>query len=362
MQTEGLNDVFEVFSSQLGDSKNADYLKDLFKEAYLKHDNLADATRFLANALFSEYGLVIVDANDRDLKKEFVPIIKDELLNQTSHKAVSETNKLLSKSYNIQVNPRKINLFYIIKDLRERIVFEEGVYKVLNTEFVWSQKEILKEVLDFPERFSPNVIMRPLYQEIILPNLCYIGGGGEIAYWFQLKAYFEKVNIPFPILLLRNSVLIQTENQKKKLENLKISKTDIFLKRHTFINKKVREISNIDIDFSTQRKHLEKQFLDLYKLAEETDKSFLGAVKAQEIKQLKGLKNLEKRLLKAQKNKLSDQVFRMTEIQNELFPNQSLQERNTNFAQFYLEHGTQLIPSLIKSLEPLKGEFLILSL
>lgn len=358
--TEGLQEVFDVFSSELGHTKNAEVLKELFKKSYLEHDNLADAIRFLANALFADYGLVIVDANEQELKKEFIPIFRDELLNQTSYKSVAKTNEALSKNYNIQVNPREINLFYINENTRERIVFEDAVYKVLNTDIVWNKSELIKHLDEVPERFSPNVIMRPLYQEVILPNLCYIGGGGEIAYWFQLKEYFNTVNIPFPVLLLRNSVLIQTESQQKKLQNLNISKEDIFLKRNSFINKKVREISNIDIDFSAQKKHLELQFKDLYKLAELTDKSFLGAVKSQEIKQLKGLGNLEKRLLKAQKKKLSDQVFRMTEIQNELFPSQSLQERNANFSEFYLEYGDQLIPNLVDALNPLKAEFLLL--
>jgi uncharacterized protein YllA (UPF0747 family) len=163
-------------------------------------------------------------------------------------------------------------------------------------------------------------------------------------------------------LLLRNSVLIKTEKQAEKLQNLSISNKDLFLKRDTFINKKVREISNIDIDFTSQKKHLVKQFKDLYKVAEQTDKSFLGAVKAQEIKQLKGLDTLEKRLLKAQKKVLSDQVSRMTELQNQLFPNGSLQERNLNFSEVYLEHGRELIEILLDNLQPLKGEFLVLEI
>ncbi|MFI1771419.1 bacillithiol biosynthesis cysteine-adding enzyme BshC [Thalassobellus citreus] len=366
LNTGGLEAVFNLLSKELGTTKNAEYLKKLFEKAYLKHQNLADATRFLANELFKDYGLVIIDANDKGLKKQFIPFIEDELLNQTSFKEVSETNKRISalpnESYGIQVNPRDINLFYLKENLRERIVFEDGIYKVLNTDIQWSKSEILKEVLDFPERFSPNVIMRPLYQEVILPNLCYVGGGGEIAYWFQLKQFFNKVNVPFPMLLLRNSVLIKSESQSKKLQNLNISDEDVFLKRDTFINKKVREISNIEIDFSKQKETLENQFEALFKLAEQTDKSFLGAVKAQEVKQIKGLETLEKRLLKAQKKKLSDQVLRMTDIQNELFPNQSLQERNTNFSEFYLEYGDQLIPKLIETLKPLQGEFIILTL
>jgi bacillithiol biosynthesis cysteine-adding enzyme BshC len=365
LSTEGLHEVLELFAQDLGESANAKTLKQLFDDAYLKHDNLADATRFLANTLFKDYGLVIVDANARALKQLFIPYVEKELTQQISHSTVGATNDTLAgtcDAYNIQVNPRDINLFYITKNLRERIVFEDGIFKVLNTTLQWDKRELIKHLNEMPERFSPNVIMRPLYQEVILPNLCYIGGGGELAYWLQLKAYFKAVTIPFPMLLLRNSVLIKTEKQAEKLNKLNISNTDIFLKRDAFINRKVRQISNIDIDFSEQKKHLKSQFGNLYKLAEQTDGSFIGAVKAQEEKQLKGLNKLEKRLLKAQKKALSDQVSRMTDIQNELFPNGSLQERNTNFSEFYLEYGSQLIPALIAALKPLHQEFTILTL
>lgn len=366
LSTEGLEAVFNQFSLEIGSSKNANSIRSLFKEAYLNHENLADATRFLANQLFKEYGLVIIDANCKDLKKQFIPFMEDELLHQTAFKNVSETNtqinELANQPYGIQVNPREINLFYLAKNLRERIILEDGNYKINNTSISWSESELLKHLYEYPERFSPNVVMRPLYQEVILPNLCYIGGGGELAYWFQLKQFFNKVEVPFPILLLRNSVLIQSETQSQKLEKLNISNEELFLKRHAFINKKVREISNIDIDFSEQKTVLKQQFEAFYVLAEQTDISFLGAVKAQEVKQLKGIDVLEKRLLKAQKRKLSDQVFRMTELQNELFPSGSLQERNANFSEFYLEYGENLIPELMKNLNPLKGGFIFLKL
>jgi uncharacterized protein YllA (UPF0747 family) len=223
----------------------------------------------------------------------------------------------------------------------------------------FTKKELLEELQTYPERFSPNVVARPLYQEVILPNLCYIGGGGELAYWLQLKASFQAMEVPFPILLLRNSVLIITEKQDEKLDKLNISHEDIFLKRHSLINKKIREVSNIDIDFSPQKKFLEEQFKGMYDLAEQTDKSFLGAVKAQEVKQKKGLDKLEKRLLKAQKRKLEDHVVRLTDIQNQLFPGQSLQERQLNFSELYLEYGEELIPMLLKHLNPLDLNFTI---
>lgn len=361
LNLEDLDHVFEVFASQLDKSKNAQALKALFKSAYLEHQNLTDATRFLVNHLFSAYGLVILDGNDKDLKRLFIPYIENELLNQTSFKKVSKTNDDINRlGYKIQVNPREINLFYLKEGLRERIIFENEVYKVMNTRLSWSKSEILKEVSDFPERFSPNVIMRPLYQEAILPNLCYIGGGGELAYWLQLKSNFEAQNVVFPILLLRNSVLIITQKQKQKLEKLNLSFENLFLNQDDLITKITKEISDINIDFSPQKIHLKKQFEDLYQLAEQTDKSFKGAVAAQEVKQIKGLENLEKRLLKAQKRKLNAVLERVIELHNELFPNQSLQERNINFSEFYLEYGKDLIPKLIENLQPLKDEFLIL--
>lgn len=361
--TEGLDAVLEVISSEFGAAKNAEQLKIWFKEAYLNHPNLADATRYLANELFGAHGLVILDSDHRDLKRLFIPNIEKELVEQTAFKKVSETNKTLEDlGLKIQVNPREINFFYIDKGLRARIVFEDNTFKVNNTAITWTKSEMLKHLYEVPERFSPNVIMRPLYQEVILPNLCYTGGGGEMIYWLQLKSNFEAQGVTFPMLLLRNSALVKTRKQSEKLEKLYISDKDLFLKRSSFINKKIRKISNIDIDFSQQIQHLEDQFKDLYQLAEQTDKSFVGAVKAQEVKQIKGLKNLEKRLLKAQKRKLVDQIERCTVLQEQLFPNESLQERNTNFSELYLEYGDQLIPKLLKSLSPLKGEFLVLTI
>lgn len=363
LDLDDLNHVFEAFASQLNTSSNAETLKQLFKEAYLEHQDLTQAMRYLVNALFKEYGLVIVDGNDSALKRLFIPYIETELTQQISFAKVTLANEQLNAldgNYKIQVNPREINLFYIKQGLRERIVEQEGVYRVHNSNITWNQTEILQELNEFPERFSPNVIMRPLYQEVILPNLCYIGGGGELAYWLQLKLNFEAQNVVFPMLLLRNSVLITTEKQKEKLKKLDVTINDLFLNQDDLMTKVTKAISKVAIDFSSQKAHLQQQFEALYALAEATDKSFKGAVAAQERKQIKGLENLEKRLLKAQKRKLNDHLERVKEIQNELFPNHSLQERNMNFSEFYLEYGNTFISKLISELQPLKGEFLIL--
>ncbi len=360
LSTKGFDVVFNEFSKLLDHSENAVYIKQIFRKAYVEHENLSDATRYLVNELFGIYGLVIIDGDSVALKKQFAPTVKDELLNNTSFNEVSKTSENLGRNYKIQVNPREINLFYLKDVIRERIIYENNHYKVNNTPIIFSKNEILDEVSLHPERFSPNVIMRPLYQETVLPNLCYIGGGGELAYWFQLKNYFESVNTPFPILLLRNSALLATQKQVEKLDKLDISISEIFKNQSDLINQKVKEISDIEIDFSSQKAYLQEKFNDLKELAKQTDKSFIGAVNAQEKKQLNGLDKLEQRLLKAQKRKLSDVVQRITLIQNELFPNYSLEERTRNFSEVYLEVGDELIPNLMNLLDPLRLKFSII--
>jgi len=289
LQNKGLEKVFEILSTQIGNSTNALTLKELFTKAYLTHNSLTEATRSLANSLFGDHGLVIIDGDDVALKKLLVPYVKKDIFENVAFKKVTQTIadiNALEKTYGVQVNPREINYFYLKDGLRERIIEKNGNFLVKDTDLLFTKTQLLEELEAHPERFSPNVIARPLYQEVILPNLCYIGGGGEIAYWLELKKSFEAMQIPFPMLLLR---------------------------------------------------------------------------KAQEVKQKKGLDNLEKRLLKAQKRKLKDQVVRMTELQNALFPNQSLQERNTNFSELYLEMGEELILLLLKALKPLKTEFVVLT-
>lgn len=363
--TQTLDNVFKFFDNSIGIGEYASQLKRLFTDSYLKNKDLASATRFLVNALFQEYGLVVIDANHTELKRQFIPFMKEDLMQHTAFQRVTETIseiQHIDKAYPIQVNPREINLFYVTQHNRNRIIKTEKGYQIHQTDISFSQEEIIREMEKYPERFSPNVILRPLYQEVILPNLAYIGGGGEIAYWLEEKRFFESQQVPFPILMLRNSVMLITEKQRLKMQKLQLSEEDLFLKSEDLKNKKTRQMSDFVIDFTAQKDFLQQQFTALYRLAEKTDSSFVNAVKAQETKQLKGLDKLEKRLLKAQKRKFADELQRILALQNELFPNGSLQERFSNFSEFYLIQGKNLIPNLVENLNPFDSRFSIIKI
>lgn len=363
LSTEGLELVSKQLEKEFGASENGKKLSSLFFEAYTKHSNLTEATRYLGNALFAEYGLVLVDGNDALLKKAFIPFAEKELLENHSYKEITATTKRLTNlGYPEQVHSREINLFYLNDRIRERIIEKDGGYAVNDTSLVFSSDELLQELRKTPERFSPNALLRPLFQEAILPNLCYVGGGGELAYWFQLKDYFKSVAVPFPVLLLRNSAVVVPSKYSEKLEKLNSDVESLFLKQHILQANYTKQLSEIKIDFSVQKEHLRNQFKALHELASKTDASFNGAVAAQEKKQINGLENLEKRLLTAQKRKFSDQLIRLVAIQDQLFPKQSLQERSVNFSEVYLEYGEKLLSELKENLDPLLFEFTILEL
>ena len=359
---EGIETVYDRFSSMLGNNRNADSLRALFKKAYTEGGDLSSATRIIAHELFHDNGLLILDGDDRALKKLFSPYMSKELEEGICWNATDESNRFLEDQYKVQVNPRELNLFYIEDGLRERVISEGEGYRVNNTDLYFDKRGMEQLLEQTPEKLSPNVLMRPLYQEVILPNLAYIGGGGELAYWLQLKSVFDNMEVPFPILILRNSVLLCSSKQHSKMEKLQLEIKDMFKGALELSNEKVRTVSEIDIDLTEQRAMLERMFKELKELSDRTDSSFSGAVLAQEKKQLNGLDKLEKRLLKAQKRKHNELLSRIDTLHRQLFPGGSLQERKANFSEFYEIYGRDLITALIERLDPLSTYFDVLIL
>jgi bacillithiol biosynthesis cysteine-adding enzyme BshC len=363
LHTDGLREVFEQFKSVLPKGQSARDLIDLFQKSYLEHESLSSATIHLYNALFGEHGLVIIEPNQHDLKTVLRPYIKEELFSNTTHAKVSESSRSLkSLGYHEQVTPREINYFYKKDNLRERLIQKDERFFVNNTGLSFSADDILKEIDQYPERFSPNALLRPLYQEVLLPNLSYVGGAGELAYWLQLKTTFEAFKVTFPMLQMRNSALLYSEKTFKKLDKLNIKLVDLFQSPIDLKNQHVKAISKIDIDFTAQKKYLSRQFDELYQLAQKTDKSFLNAVAAQEKKQHNGLDKLERRLLKAQRRKLEDETERLIFIQDKLFPQSNLQERYVNFSDIYLTYGHSFLDFVMDHLDPFQFKFSLLEL
>ncbi|NMM46908.1 bacillithiol biosynthesis cysteine-adding enzyme BshC [Marinigracilibium pacificum] len=334
---------------------------DSFLDFYKNQNSLADAHLALVDSLFGKDGVVVVDADDSRLKAEFAPVIKNDIVNCKSNELTeNQTNKLTDAGYKSQVFSREINFFYLEDTLRERIVKNEnGSYEVLNTNISWSEKELMDEIDSRPEKFSPNVIMRPVYQETILPNLAYIGGPAEVAYWLQLKQVFDHYNTFFPILLPRNFALCLSKSNVKKFNKLNIDTKNLFIPFEQQKKDFIEQLSDNEITLGDEKKDIAKVFESIKNKAAEIDNTLQGFVGSEMAKTMKSIDNIEKRLQKAEEKRHEITLNQLESLLDKLFPNGSLQERHDNFLNFYLNHPN-FIEHLKAAFDPLDFSFNIL--
>lgn len=325
----------------------------LFEEAYLKHNTLSDAVRYYMHTLFGQEGLVCLDADDPDLKRLFAPVMLDELLHQTSAKLVSKTTQQLEQlGYHAVIAPRDINLFYLEDQLRERIEkTEDGHYHVVHTKKSFTEAEIRQLIADHPERFSPNVVLRPVYQETILPNLAYIGGPSEVPYWMQLKDIFDQTKLPFPLLMPRNFALYVPRVSAKRIAKLGLTPEDLFRDtiqlKHDYVELHTRHALKFDKENKTVNQALDAM---LHK-AMRVDESLERAVLAETKRFANAVARLEKKMRRAEERNQAVGVNQLLSVKEELFPNGGLQERSESFLTFYL-NDKAFLQKLLANFDP----------
>jgi bacillithiol biosynthesis cysteine-adding enzyme BshC len=360
MNPEGLELLIEEIKRMLGYAVHGAELIDLLRKAYLEHSNIQDATLYLVHQLFGRFGLVTLVPDNPALKRLYVPVIKDELFNQASFGIVNNTLEKLSQHYKVQANPREINLFYLQDGSRERIVREGEQWNVLHTSLSFNATELMTELEAHPERFSPNVILRGMFQETILPNIAFIGGGGEIAYWLELKQLFAHYKVPYPILLLRNSLLLTDEMSCTRLRKLGVPVVTLFQPAEDIVNDYVKQHTNAALVLKDEYAAIDQLFDALEEKARSIDVTLVATTASERKKALKSIGKLEHKFLRAEKKKFTWQTDQIRQIRSKLFPAGSLQERKENFLPWYAQEGPAFFDRLLAALNPVSDMLLIL--
>ncbi|MDX2045260.1 MAG: bacillithiol biosynthesis cysteine-adding enzyme BshC [Chitinophagaceae bacterium] len=345
---------------QLGVEPYGKEVVDILKNCYKEGLSVAEATFSLINTLFAEYGLLVLLPDNADLKQKMQKVFEDDLLKHKAYEIVSETGKALEDQYKVQVNPREINLFYLEENSRERIERNNGSFHVLNSTQHFKTDEILQLLQSHPDRFSPNVVLRGLYQEMILPGVAFIGGGSEIAYWLELKKLFNYYNVPYPVLVLRNSFLILNSEQREKIEQMGFSVEDMFQPDAELLNQLVKRESENKLTLLDEKAAIQKIYRELSEKAGAIDKTLLQYIAALETEALKGIDNLEKKMLRAEKRKYETQQRQLQKIKAELFPGDGLQERIDNFMPWYAKLGKKFLEDLYTHSPALEQQFTVL--
>ncbi len=333
----------------------------MMKEAYSGNKTLAEATRILVNRLFGEYGLLILDGDDSRLKEQMKEVFREELVGSAlQHQTESVVEKIREEYGKVQVNPREINLFYL-SETRNRIDRISESFQIDGTEQKFTQQEILQELQRNPGKFSPNALMRPVFQERILPNIAYIGGNAEIMYWLELKDYFLHLGIPFPVLIPRNSMLFVTEKNLKKISKAGLEISDFFRNFSELTSGKLISGNKIHELLNEKEELLKTQFEELKESASETDITFGNLVEAEKTRQLKSFNRMQKRLLRAERIKQREYLERLENLFHEIHPGKTWQERVWNFSVFYADHGKQWLETCLKEMEVEKSEMIIVA-
>lgn len=358
MNPESLENFCNQLDEVFDNDESTKELVELFRDSYTKYSNLTDATRNFVNKLFGDRGLVIIDSDDAQLKAAFVENFKTDIFENKPFELVKATSLKLGKSnYNAQVNPREINCFYLMDGIRNRIVRTETGFRVLHTEVRFTKEQLDAEIEQYPERFSPNVVLRPLFQEFLLPNLTYVGGAGELSYWLQYKEYFSEMSVSYPMLALRNHLLLIDSNSSKKMEELKLLPEDLFHSVDELIKEHVLELSDTEVEVEEEKKLLRELYDTLKSKADSIDPSLAQSIDAELTRMEKGLEQWQSRFTRGLKKQNEVSVNRIKSLHKMLFPNGYLQERHDNFMAFYSKNPEGFFDDVYYATAPFETEF-----
>ncbi len=345
---DGLDEVRNEINALM---QGADFLK-LFDEALQRCNTFGELTRFLIHRLFGKYGLVIVDQDAVAFKRIFTGVIERELRESIAEQALQTTNDFLNAHYKAQASPRSINFFYLRENYRVRITRNAaGGFSTADEQFHFTADEMMSELQQHPERFSPNVIYRPLFQEMVLPNLAFVGGGAECSYWLQLKNLFTHFHVPYPVVLHRKPMAYLPASAMKKITKLGLDVASIFQNKDVFINDYVKANTDEQFNFSEVQHDFIKAFEKVMQASEHIDPTLKQSVAAEQQKLLNALTQLEGKFLKATKRKNENVVTQLQAVHECVFPNGFFQERAESFLPM-LAHQ-DFLDTLIQHANPL---------
>lgn len=362
MVVEGMEPLIDQLKTLLGTGDHAEMLLQSIQEAYVPGRTLSDATRVWVNNFLGDLGLVVIDADDAALKRSFIDVMKDDLLNHSSFHHVNTTIQSLERlGYSSQVHPREINLFYLTERERKRIVQVGNKFSLVDGNKEFTADEIVRELNEHPENFSPNVVLRPMYQQTILPNIAYVGGPAEIAYWMEYLSAFRHYNISFPLLVLRNCMLIADPGSVEKMSKLGFSEGEFFLEEDQMIRRYLNRHASGDFDINRFAEQFAGVFESLNKEIESIDPTLVSSVESEKQKLSNSLKQIEQKITRALKRKNETEINQIRKMKEKLFPKGGLQERSETMLPFLLRYGKDFISMVYDQTVPITTSFSILS-
>lgn len=346
---ETISEFIDSIEASLLPTDHRDDIIKMLRTFYIHGSMHTDSFAGFITHLFSHFGLLIFGSAKPEARK----LVKDQIVDlidksPSIYTALENSSTKIEKSYHRQASLSKSNWFLVIEDgVRIKLNFENGVWSTIDGHS-YTTEELKNLVKSNPNALSPNVFMRPLLQDFMLPNLALVGGPGEIAYYAQMKLVYEVCEMEMPVIIPRFSATIFESSTRKYFNELSFTLPEYNNRIEDLEKKFVESTQDFDLDskFELWSQELSKLVASHISMVEAVDITLFGTLKKVESDQLNTLNQLKGKMFKALKNKQDVQLKRISRVQQALFPNGNLQERELAFIYILNKYGVQILDDL----------------
>ncbi len=341
-----IDGFFDRLQEQMQDTEFKTALFAALRGYYRSGASLGSAFVGLMNQLFEDSGLVFLSPGDAELKKILKPVFQKEVagMSKTSQ-LVIDTSAGLEEHYHAQIKAKSINLFMLHKGGRYLIEPRENDYSLKGTRQFFSKDELNSIVENSPELISPNVVLRPICQDSILPTIAYIGGPSEVAYFAQLKPVYESFGVQMPVIYPRASVTILEEKVKSILDKFQVDFTEVWSDLDPLLNRIAEQVSEVKVDAMFEQIHtrFHEAVAESRFGIQQVDPTLAGAIDSTLSRIDSQLSVLKEKTQSAQQRRQEVTIKQIQKVAANIFPKSNFQEREFNVVYYMNKYGPDFV-------------------
>jgi bacillithiol synthase len=344
-----LEHFFSTIGNNISNSEFRTPMIEMLKRFYSEGVSFNHAFASLMNQFFGEDGLIFISSYNNQLKRLLSPIFQKEILEFPKvSQLIIEQSAELEERYHAQIKTKALNLFYFFKNGRYFIEPRETDFSLRGTRHFISKEDMIKIATDYPELLSPNVALRPICQDLLLPTFAYVAGPSEIAYFAQLKKVYQYFNITMPIIYPRASATIVEDKLERIMEKYQLGLIDFFGTAQKLNSSVIDFVSEVKIDemFKEAAEKINNLTSEMKFGLNYIDPTLLGALETTKEKIDQQLELLKNKVSEAQNRKHDTALRQVNKVISNIFPNQNFQEREINIIHFMNKYGLDFVNSL----------------
>ncbi len=358
----GVESTLDELAQALPPSEFAPPLLDLARKAYRPEATMAEAFEEMFAGVLASFQLVLVDPSHPELKRLAAPVLAREIAHAAEHEAALERQsaRLVAAGYHAQVSVGggAVNVSYEDETGRERLVREDGRFLLRRTKRRLAEAEVEALLESEPERFSANVLLRPVVESALFPTVAYVGGPAELSYFAQTGCLFRAHGLEMPLVYPRASVTLVERKVATVVEKFGLGIEDFRQPVRELAARIIRDEMPPEVAEAAAalRRSLHEGYAALAQAAQRLDPTLKGPLTAARNSSDVALREAEKKILSHAKARSAETVEQLEKAAVNLYPHGIPQERVLNGLQYLARYGPELLPAIAEALPIALGE------